>query len=407
MVCYAPGSEQVILPDGSIRTFAPAHVLSVGNTGIGLGTASNPVPLVRPNEVVSTFTNGNQNTVTFSTDRYGAATVTTNPLNHQTTTVRNIHSKPLTITTPNGAVTRRSYDDQGNVLTLIEAENATEERTSTFEYHPVFNLVTKITDPAQKVTTIIRDANGNPERVINPLLDERVRTFDSRGLVLTDTDENQQTMTFTYDANGNVDTITDPEGHITRFVRDLAGNITTLIKGEGTIEQRTRIMTYDDLNRLTSATDGTVNPPMLFRYDDQGNLEETELPTGEIEFRTYEEQNRVVSIDNPRRGLTTFEYDPDGNLLETRNALNDPTTFEYDDANHLTKIIDANGGEQVFTYNEEGNIETFMDARQNVTQQQVTMFDYNLLNQLTKRTNPLQQITMLTYDERGDRKSVV
>ena len=45
------------------------------------------------------------------------------------------------------------------------------------------------------------------------------------------------------------------------------------------------MFTYDTMNRLTSATDGTANPPTRFRYDAQGNLEETELPTGEQRSR--------------------------------------------------------------------------------------------------------------------------
>jgi len=77
----------------------------------------------------------------------------------------------------------------------------------------MFNQLTKIMDRAGKVTTIILDATGNPLIVTDPLGGQRVRTYNSQGLVLTEMDENGKTTTFTYDAQCNVDTMTDPEGH--------------------------------------------------------------------------------------------------------------------------------------------------------------------------------------------------
>ena len=153
------------------------------------------------------------------TDRFGRATVRTDALNRTTTIERDTDGNPVVITRPNEAITRRTYDDRGNVLTLTEAEGLPEERTTTFEYDPVFNLVTKFIDPANKETTIVRNpANGNPEQVINPLLDDRVRTFTSEGLVETDEDENDKTTQFFYDPmTNNLDRIVDAEGHTTRF----------------------------------------------------------------------------------------------------------------------------------------------------------------------------------------------
>ena len=383
-------------PDGSTREIAPSDIVGLIDPASGVGTETNPAPVVRPTEVVATFTDGKGEDTTVRLDVYGKATVRTDALGRTTTISRNNDGNPVVTTTPNGAITRRTYDDRGNVLSVIDAEGQPEARTTQFEYDPTFNLLTKITDPAGKETTIERDANGNPDKVIDPLQGERARTFDSRGLVLTDTDENDKTTTFTYDANGNVETRTDPEGNVTRFLRDAAGNVMTLIEGEGTPEQRTRTLAYDSLNRLTSATDGTPAVTQ-FRYDTQGNLLETELPTGETEVRTYDPMDRVASIDDPIGGLTQFTYDPNGNLEQTLNALNDPTGFEYDEANQLTKITDALNGEQVFTYDLEGNVKTFTDART-----QTTTFEYDLLNRQTKRTNVLNQETIFTYDTRDN-----
>ncbi len=392
---------KAIRPDGAVHQVAPSEAVGLLDPASGSGTQGNPAPVIRPAEVVSTITDGHGQVTTVTLGLYGAETGRTDALERTTTTQRDADGNPEVTTPPNGAITRRTFDDQGNVLSLVEAEGLPEERTTTFEYDPTFNLVTKIIDPANKVTTIVRNANGNPERVINPFLDDRVRTFRSDGLVETDTDENLVPTTFTYDLKGNLETILDGEGHTTRFVRDVAGNVTTMIEGEGTTEQRTRVFTYDDLNRLETATDGTPNPPTQFRYDAQGNLEETELPTGEIEVRTYDPMNRVASIDDPLRGLTTFTYDANGNLERTVNAAGDQTTFGYDAADQLKTITDALSGVQVFDYDEEGNVETFTDARG-----KVTTFDYDKLNRQTERLSHGGTFTTtFTYDKRDSLKT--
>ena len=54
-----------------------------------------------------------------------------------------------------------TYDDRGNLLTLTEAVGDALERVTALEYEPVFNLVTKITDPRGNETTFAYDGNGN------------------------------------------------------------------------------------------------------------------------------------------------------------------------------------------------------------------------------------------------------
>ena len=387
--------------DDSTNDFTPAASLGVVAADGTQGTESNPLPIVLEEDALATVVDGNGHATTTAFDVFGAATQVIDALGRTTSTVRNDAGQPISIITPNGAEEKRTYDAQGNLLTRREAYFVSgQDRTTSFEYDPVFNLVTKITDPANKVTTIVRDpANGNPLEVINPLLDTRVRTFNSQGLVLTDLDErNLAPTTFTYDAKGNLETILDAEGHTTRFVRDAAGNVTSLIEGEGTPEQRTRTLTYDTMNRLETATDGTANPPTQFAYDDQGNLTTTTLPTNEQEVRTYDARDRVASIDDPLRGLTAFAYDGNGNLTRTVNAAGDPTIFAYDVENQLETITDALGGVQIFSYDLEGNVETFTDARQ-----KVTTFLYDKLNRQTDRISHGGTFTTtFTYDKRDN-----
>ncbi len=394
---------QTLRPDESTNGFTPERAVGLVDPAGTDGTKSQPLPPVLNADAVATKVDGNGQATTMALDTFGAVTQVTDPLGRTTTTERNGDGLPTRILTPNGAEAELTYDEQGNLLSRREAKGAFgQDRTTKFEYDPTFHLLTKITDPYFRITTIQRDANGNPEVITNTLNGTRVRTFRTDGLVETDTDENGELTTFTYDAvSGNLATIVDAEGHTTRFVRDTAGNVTSLVEGDGTPDQRTRTFTYDTMNRLTSATDGTANPPTQFRYDGQGNLEETERPTGEIEARTYDPLNRVASIDDPLRGLTTFTYDANGNLIRTVNALGDPTTFAYDAANQLLTITDALNGVQAFAYDVEGNVETFTDARN-----KVTTFAYDLLNRQTTRiTHGGTFTTTFTYDKRDSLKN--
>jgi len=391
-------------PDGFTREFTSGEVAGLVDPASGAGTEGNPATITLPDAVQHTFTDGRNKVTTFTTDSFGRTNSRLDPLGRQTTIDRNRHGDPEIITDPNGAVTEFTYDDQGNVLTQEDAAGQPIKRTTTFEYDPNFNQVIKVIDPQDHETIFVIDpANGNIDKIINPKTDERVFTYVTdgplagSGLVETVEDERGELTTFTYDAQGNVETILDSEGHTTRFTRDPAGNVLTMTEGEGTPEARTRTFTYDTLNRLTSATDGTANPPTLFRYDDHGNIQEIELPTGEIEIRTYDEINRVKTVNNPTQGLTQFEYDGNGNLIEAKNALNDATTFIYDDVNQLLTITDALTGEQQLTYDLSGNVETFTD-----TNGHTTTFGYDVLNRQIARTNPLGHETSFLYDKRDN-----
>ena len=114
---------------------------------------------------------------------------------------------PTQIITANGAITDRTFDSLGNLLTRTEAVGDPLERVTSFEYEPVFNRVTKFIDPALNETTIA------------------------------------------YDANGNLATAVDGEIDEIRLARDAAGNVTEIVEGFGTPEQRTSTLTYDARDR--------------------------------------------------------------------------------------------------------------------------------------------------------------
>ncbi len=393
---FAGRNTRADRPDGSVRRVAPVAVVGLIDAGSGLGTPGNPAPFVRPAAAVGTYTDGNNNPTVYETDKFGAATRTTDALGRVTTIVRDADSNPTRITAPNGRITDLAYDTNGNVLTRREAVGTALERLTTYTYEPVFNKLATITDPAGKTTSIVYDAAGNPTTITDRASGIWRFTYNARGLVETATDANNARTTYAYDASGELASITDSELNITQFTRDAAENITAMIEGIGTPEQRTSTFSYDANNRLATITDGAGGTTIL-RYDATGNLAQIEDATGRIQYRSYDQLDRLVEIDDPVTGLTTIAYDPQGNRASVTDARGHTTTYGYDALNRLVRSTDPLLGERLFGYDPNGNLASLRDENDNTTS-----FVYDLLDRLSTRTNAASQTAILQYDSRDN-----
>ena len=383
-------------PDGSTNAVSPSATVGLVDPASGLGTQANPAPVVRPQDVVSTFTDGNGNVTTYGTDRFGAGNETTDALGRQTSVTRDGNSNPTQMVNPNGATTTIAYDGRGNLLTLTEAVGTLLERISSFEYEPGFSQITRITDPASKVTTLDYDAQGNLIRTTDPLGGQFFLTYNGYGLPLTTTDQNGNNTIFNYDARINLTTVTDPLGNATNITLDAAGNMAALTEGAGSPQERTSTLIYDALNRVLTVTDGAGGVTEL-TYDAAGNVLTATNPTGQATTFTYDARNRVSSVNDPVSGITQFSYDGEGNLIFTVDALGNSTSNEYDAGNQLVRSIDALGGVQVLTYDNHGNPLSFGDAKG-----QSTTFEYDLLDRQIQKTQPLNRVTTFSYDSRDN-----
>jgi len=388
------------LPDDSIRSVTSDETVALVDLASGEGSQGSAATVVRPQDEVARFTDGDNYTTIYRLGALGLPTEIVDPVMRRTGFQRDDNGLPTQIEWPNGRIDQMTYDNLGNLTLLKEAVGTMLQRQTKFEnYDPVSNQVGKITDPGEKITTITYDTNGNPEIVTDPLGFQRIRTYFPNGLLSTSRDENLHTTTYTYDATGLLDTITDAIGSVTDYHRDPFGNVASITEGVGTPDERTRSFGYDLLNRMASATDGEQHT-WLFRYDDQGNLHESETPTGEITRREYDALDRVTLIDDPITGPTIFVYDHRGNVTKRTDALNHSTTFEYDGASQLRKTTDALGGVETYDYDLMGNLDAFTDANYHAT-----TLGYDLLNRRTRRTNPLNQTATYTYDSRDNLKT--
>ena len=261
------------------------------------------------------------------------------------TTEYNSAGKKIVETDQNGAQTRYSYDNCGNLSQVIYPDNTSEK----FTY----------------------DKNGNNITAVDRTGRTAQMTYDKSGHLLSKSYTNGNSVTYTYDANYNLISETDENGAAKQYEYDRDGRNTAVVDALG---NRTTY-TYDARSFVTSKTDAKGNV-YKYTYDNNGNLIKTEYPDGTASSATYNE-----------RGLTLTKTDRNGYV----------TTMTYDNMNRLTSVTDAEGGVTKYEYDSVGNLTKQTDANGNVTEN-----SYDSLGRKVKTVNALGQSEEFTYDAKGN-----
>jgi RHS repeat-associated protein len=270
------------------------------------------------------------------------------------------------ITDPNGAVTVKTYDRNGNVLSVTDPVG----RTTTYTYNAL-NEKTSVTNPAGTKTTYKYDTHGNLTSVLTPV---------------TGSSEPQLT-TYVYDPAhaGDVTSMTDPNGHVWKY-------------------------TYDQYGDRASLTDPAGNET-TYSYNDRGWLMSEVSPRGNAtgaspsSFTTTDTRDKfgsVLTITDPLGHVTTRTYDANQNLLTVTDALGKKTTYVYDNADEQTEVQRPGGTRLDTAFNPDGTILSQTDAAGHTT-----TYGYDALARLTSVTDPLRRQTSYGYDGAGNRTSVI
>lgn len=267
------------------------------------------------------------------------------------------------------AVTRHTYDANGNRLSLTEPDG----NTTTFNYDALDHQI-KQTNAAGDVTT---------------------DTYDGLDNVITHTDPNTNITTNTYDKLDRLIQVEDRVGRVASYTYDFEDNRLSETDGNGNIKRNT----YDVLDRLIIVTDA-LGEQTQYQYDPEGNLLKVTDREGRITLTTFDAINRRMSTTNALGDTTRYEYDRVGNLLKITDAKPTPgiTHYDYDDVNRLVKetYADAPPNTCTFTYDFVGNVRTRIDQKG-----QTTTYTYNDLYFLLKRDYSVGADDNMTYDPAG------
>jgi len=215
----------------------------------------------------------------------------------------------------NETITNYCYDEVGNRVCVTVSGRA----PVYYEYDDANRLVgTEQTDE----TTY-----GTPVTIATS------RVPDGVGNVLTSTDGENKTTTYTYDGANRVETVTNPESETTTYTYDGAGRRTDVEFANGSA----RHYDYDAAGQLVQ-TSGGPEGTLAYTYDAFGRQTTVTDANGRTRDTDYDDLGRVVEVRNEMDQPVKYRYDAAGRRYELEDANGNVTSYEYDGANRLVSM---------------------------------------------------------------------
>jgi RHS repeat-associated protein len=300
----------------------------------------------------------------------------------------------------NGHRTDFSYDAAGRQISVIspqvvDARDGSFTRPTVTQAYDAAGRVISTTDANGYTTSFTYDELGRLTRTDHPDGTFTTQGFDAAGRVTSTTDELGRTTDYVYDGRGQLLRVTEPAPEngeprpVTTYTWDLTGNRLTQTDALG----RTTRLRYDALNRQTRRT----LPGGQFasaEYDPVGNLiVQTDFNGQSVEF-VYDERDRLIERILPDGEVHAFSYSPTG-ARETASDANGTRTFSYDTRDRLTGLTQADGSTLSYQFDPVGNLV------QTATATQTTDYSYDALNRMLTSTTGTEQ-TEYGYDPNGN-----
>jgi RHS repeat-associated protein len=177
---------------------------------------------------------------------------------------------------------------------------------------------------------------------------------DSKGQILSATDANGHSTSYSYDsgATHNLIQITPPSPLGTNtFSYDSANRVSTVTDGKS----QTITYSYDNLDRVTSIvyknSSGVTYDTMSYSYDDDGNLH-TRLDATGTETFGYDKLNRLTSDQKPSGTTVAYSYDDANRLasVDDSGTGGQTVSYAYDAANRVTSITEPGSKTTTYSY---------------------------------------------------------
>jgi YD repeat-containing protein len=273
--------------------------------------------------------------------------------------------------TPLGHYLKYQYaDNQIDLLQIIRLRDGVEETIAEYTWDDQHNLLSAT------------DGQGNTTTY----------TYNVAGQVLTQINALKHITQYDYDEQGYLQRITYPTGKVEEYSYDEVGRVASFTDSEG----HTRTHTYDALNRplRISYEDGTY-----FEYTwDKLDLIRLRDRLGRETHFTYDALRRKISEKDHLGRETRYSYDASDRLLSVTDALGNVTRYEYDIQGRKTATIDPEGHRTRYVYeNSSSRLSQIIDAQQGVTD-----LTYDRANRLVAVTDPNRHTTRYLLDEAGN-----
>ena len=256
---------------------------------------------------------------------------------------------------------------------------------ATLSYDGNFNL-SAATDQLGRTTKYVRNANGDPETVV-----------DALGSTTTIQYQVKRTYRDNYgertDYYSRPIKITDPLGRVTRLDYDSYGN---LEKTEDALGYKTR-MVYDKAGHMLELRDALGS---TYKYEYANGLTKSVDPLGRVTSYKRDADLHVTQLTDPLGRNTTFTYDLSGNVAAVTNPQNFVTKFSYGNGacpscggSQLSALTDPKGNAWTFNYDQYGRL---TDTANPLGQKKA--YQYDKMSRVTEVKDPAGNVTTLTYD---------
>ncbi len=259
----------------------------------------------------------------------------------------NAYGQPLTITDPNGIVSKLAYNSREQ---LTSSQVGTE--TTSYSYY----------------------STGLPDTVTLP---------------------DSSTIQYSYDSAHRLTQITDGVGNYITYTLDAMGNRTA----EGSYDpagvlHRAHTRTFNILSELYKEINAanTSAVTTTYGYDSNSNQTSSAAPLSRNTANLYDVLNRLSQVTDSNSGVTQIGYDASDNLAWVSDPRSLTTAYSHDGFNDLTQLSSPDTGTTSYTYDLDGNLKTATDARG-----AVASFAYDALNRLTQMAYSDDNIAF-TYD---------
>ncbi|MFN9851522.1 MAG: hypothetical protein ACK57P_06880, partial [Planctomycetota bacterium] len=411
---------------------------------IGLPTASTGNTLRRPVDAQAAVTDERGNLWRFRTDRFGGVTESITAMGFVRTVMRSSDGLPYVLTDadPDGtgprssSVTFQGYNTALGLTHIIAADGG----VTTMTYSSSLNRLLSMTDPLNRTKTFTYSATGNMLTAVDAAGFTTTYAYNTRGLttsvtppdpdgagpltapvtglaydtlgrLITLTNPDASTQTFTYNAADQLLTHRDELNNATTLVYDNLGNLTSVTDR---IAAQTQYQ-YDALSRRIKQIDALGNTTDIeynnrgwvlkvtnpdpdgagplqraiqnLTYDAVGNVVSQGEPTGNYTAtftNTYDADHRRTSQGDPASPSVgvNWTYDNAGRLIRTSRAsmspmLADQTIVDYDSVNRVirqrvqSQTTMGPGPirfQESYAYNTAGELTAYTDGRGNTTQ---------------------------------------
>ncbi|WP_282697210.1 polymorphic toxin-type HINT domain-containing protein [Streptomyces sp. CC208A] len=336
---------------------------------------------------------------------------TINAKNHTTTTTFDPgRALPLTVTDPNGRVTRTQYDALGRLVKGWSPSRSSGSQSASVEiaYRTATVAADGKTSPAAVTVKTLKDDGGYARQVT--LYDGLLRQVQTQseahgpGRIVTDTYYNDHGLvveqTSGYLAKGEPTTdlfkVTSPT-HVKSRVKTVYDGMERPVRQtpyHGKTPRAGTTITYGDTATLvdppgssvpatTTVTDALgrvielrhhVAPGKYrstkYSYDKRGNRDKVTDPAGNTWTYLHDARGRVTSVKDPDTGITQTEYDNADRPNIVSDALGQYTYTDYDVLGRITAVREGsklNTPVKEYTYDPTGALGLPAESRRRTT----------------------------------------